>query len=98
MSAIGGIINFNDRPSDSDLLTTLWKALADRGPDGGDMVTDGMVGICYRAFHTNRESRLERQPFVSRSNCVLALDGRIDNRNELIGDLRDQLRGERATI
>ena len=98
MSAVGGIINFNNRPGDSALLTSLWKGLAQRGPDGGDLVTDGPVGICYRAFNTNRQSRLERQPFISRDRTILALDGRIDNRDDLISDLRDRLAGERASI
>jgi asparagine synthase (glutamine-hydrolysing) len=98
MSAIGGIINFDSKPADPTQLTDLWERLAHRGPDGGDLIIDGPVGICYRAFHTNRQSRLEKQPLISRDGRVLALDGRIDNRDELISDLRSELPGERADI
>jgi asparagine synthase (glutamine-hydrolysing) len=90
MSAIGGVFNFHSKPINPDLLSSLWLSLSDRGPDGGDVMVDGAVGLCYRAFHTNRESRLESQPFVSRDGCVLVFDGRLDNREELltkIGDL-----------
>jgi asparagine synthase (glutamine-hydrolysing) len=92
MSAIGGVFNFRKRAIDSELLDRLWMNLSDRGPDGGDLMCDGAVGFCYRAFHTNRESRGETQPFVSRDGHVLALDGRIDNRDELIAKV-DGLHG-----
>lgn len=98
MSAIGAIINFDSRPGDPIVLTDLWEKLADRGPDGGNLIIDGPVGICFRAFHTNPQSRLENQPFISRNGTVLALDGRIDNRDQLISDLRDELPGERVDI
>ena len=98
MSAIGAIINFDGRPGDPILLTDLWQDLADRGPDGGNLIIDGPVGVCYRAFHTNPQSRLENQPFISRNGMVLALDGRIDNRDQLISDLRNELPGERIDI
>jgi asparagine synthase (glutamine-hydrolysing) len=98
MSAIGAVLNFDSRPCDPFLLTDLWERLADRGPDGGNLIIEGPVGICYRAFHTNPQSRLENQPFISRNGMVLAVDGRIDNRDQLISDLRDELPGERVGI
>src|SRR5436190_7721091 len=98
MSAIGGIFNFNDRPVDRSDLIVLWDSLARRGPDGGDVLIDGPVGTCYRAFHTNRESRMERQPFVSRNNCILTLEGRVDNRKELVASLHNHLQGELSNI
>ncbi len=97
MSAIGAIINFDSRPCDSILLTELWEQLVQRGPDGGNLIIDGPVGVCYRAFHTNPQSRLENQPFISPNGMILALDGRIDNRGQLISELRDELPGERVT-
>ena len=84
MSAIGGIFNFGNKPIDAELLNRLWLSLSDRGPDGGDVTIDGAVGLCYRAFNTNRGSRCETQPFVSRDGHALVLDGRIDNRKDLI--------------
>jgi len=52
----------------------------------------------YRAFHTNRESRLEKQPLVSREGHILAWDGRLDNREEMISLLRQELNGDRTDV
>ena len=98
MSAIGGVFNFHNKTVDPDVLSRLWVGLRDRGPDGGDIRIDGAVGLCYRAFHTNRESRLESQPLVSRNGCVLVLDGRIDNREELISKTHGLHEGQGAII
>ena len=95
MSAFAGIFNFNNEPLREDQrekLLILWNGLEERGPDGGDMVVKGPVGMCYRAFHTNRESRLERQPFIGANGEVMVGDLRLDNRDELVSKLRDLLR------
>lgn len=84
MSAFGGIYNFNDKPVDERVLLALGTELESHGPDGGDAVTSGAIGLVYRAFHTNRESRLERQPLISTERHILCWDGRLDNRSELI--------------
>jgi asparagine synthase (glutamine-hydrolysing) len=89
MSAIGGIFNFRNKPVDPDRLSQLWTGLSDRGPDGGNLMINGAVGLCYRAFHTNRESRFESQPFRSQTGCTLVFDGRIDNRDELSATLEN---------
>lgn len=92
MSAISGIINFNEAPVDTELLAQLGDKLQSYGPDGGFDVRRNSTGIVYRAFHTNLESRQERQPLVNDVGCILAWDGRLDNREELIALLRDELR------
>ena len=95
MSELAGIFNFNNEPlreEQREQLLLLWNSLEERGPDGGDVVVKGPVGMCYRAFHTNRESRLERQPFIGADREVLAGDLRLDNRDELIPKLRGLLR------
>jgi asparagine synthase (glutamine-hydrolysing) len=91
MSALGGIYNFNDKPVDERALMSLGIALENHGPDGGDAVTSGAVGLVYRAFHTNRESRFERQPLISAHRHLLCWDGRLDNRAELISLLAIEL-------
>jgi asparagine synthase (glutamine-hydrolysing) len=98
MSAIGGIVNFSGAPVDSEVLARLGQGLDAYGPDGGLDVQRGSVGMVYRAFHTNRESRAERQPVVSSHGCILAWDGRLDNREELIKLLRDELRNDRTDV
>ena len=94
MSAIGGFINFNGTPVDAQLLSQLGDNLQSYGPDGGFEVLQDSVGMVHRAFHTNLESRLERQPLVNEDGCILAWDGRLDNREELITLLQDELRAD----
>lgn len=98
MSAIGGVFNFNNKPVNPDQPARLWVGLSDRGPDGGDIEIDGPVGLCYRAFNTNRESRRESQPLVSRHGFVLVVDGRIDNREELVEALGDLDKRQEGSI
>ena len=96
MSAIGGIVNFNGGPFDHRALMQLGQSLDVYGPDGGRDVELESVGMCYRAFHTNLESRTERQPLVEPDGCILTWDGRLDNREELTRCLRNELRGEQS--
>ncbi len=96
MSAFGGIYTFDDKPVDESVLMALGSALESHGPDGGNAVTSGAIGLVYRAFHTNRESRLERQPLISTHRHVLCWDGRLDNRSELIALLAADLNHDRS--
>ena len=98
MSALGGIYYFDHRPADRDFLVSLGDRLSSHGPDGGSEVVSGPIGMVYRAFHTNRESRLEKQPLVSREGRILAWDGRLDNREEMISLLRQELNGDRTDV
>src|ERR1051325_8460844 len=95
MSAIGGIINFGGGPIDEETLMRGAQGLEAYGPDGGAEIRLDSAGIIYRAFHTNLESRSERQPLVQ-NGCVLAWDGRLDNREDLISLLRDELREDHS--
>lgn len=91
MSALAGILNFNDTPVDSRVLDAFGRGLVNHGPDGGGHKQAATVGMVFRAFHTDRESRLERQPLVTTAGHMLAWDGRLDNRRELLSQLRDYL-------
>src|ERR1041385_4285797 len=96
MSAIGGIINFDGAPVDADLLMQLSANLEAYGPDGGGEIRQNSVGVIHRALYTSVESRAERQPLVSNTGCILAWDGRLDNREELIGLLGPELGTDRS--
>lgn len=93
MSTLGGILNFDGKPVDEQLLIAMGNALASNGPDGGSQYTNGSVGMVYRAFWTNKNSRRERQPLVTDQGQLLAWDGRLDNRSELFALLRDEFPG-----
>lgn len=98
MSAIGAIFNINGKPLDPAPLLSLWEGLALRGPDGGNFVIEDSVGMCHRAFHTTRESRLEKQPLVAADGRILIGDLRVDNRAELISQLTDLLHSSKTKI
>jgi asparagine synthase (glutamine-hydrolysing) len=88
VSAQFGRWNFDGRPADREYLAKAEGMLAPCGPDGGDTYIKDSVGILFRAFHTTKESRTESQPLVTPSGAVLTWDGRLDNRAELIIELR----------
>lgn len=92
MSAFGGIFNFgNDpRPVDKCLLADLGIHLDSYGPDGGSELAASNVGMSYRAFHTTRESHFENQPLRTSQGHMLVWNGRLDNREGLLRQLRDQ--------
>lgn len=91
MSTLGGVLNFDGKPVDEQVLITMSNALASNGPDGGGQYAKDAIGMVYRAFCTNKSSRQEQQPLVTDEGQILAWDGRLDNRAELIRLLRDQL-------
>lgn len=98
MSAIGGIYRLDDRRVNPEWLASLGAGLDSRGPDGGREVVCGPVGMIYRAYHTNRDSRHESQPLVSRDRHILVCDLRVDNRTKLITQLRNELMSDRFLI
>lgn len=98
MSAQGGIYCFNGKALDHKTLVSLGVSLTSHGPDGGREVSASNIGFTFRAFHTNRESRLQNQPYVTPNRVIVAWDGRLDNRGELIAMLRGELRGNQSLI
>src|SRR5713226_3739482 len=83
--------NLDGRPADSEYLAKAEGMLAPYGPDGGRTYIKDSVGILFRALHTTKESRSEAQPHITPSGVVLTWDGRLDNRAELIRQLRHGL-------
>jgi asparagine synthase (glutamine-hydrolysing) len=88
MSAQFGKYNFDGRPVHPQELDRARPLLAPFGPDSEGYICKDNVAILYRAFHTTKESRREAQPYVSPSGAIVTWDGRLDNREELIGKLR----------
>jgi len=63
-------------------------ALAHRGPDGCDTITSADWVLAHHHFWTTPEEVGERQPLSSADGrVVLAFDGRLDNRDELLREL-----------
>src|SRR5277367_6291958 len=89
MSVQFGRWSFEGQPPAPDYIEKVSAALAPYGPDSNESYSKGDVRILYRAFHTTKESRREKQPHISSSGTVITWDGRLDNRAELISELRD---------
>jgi asparagine synthase (glutamine-hydrolysing) len=91
MSGIAGIYNIDGAPVDPALLQRMTDAIAHRGPDGIHHWVDGPVGMGHCMLQTTPESVYERQPLTDESgNLCLTMDGRVDNREELISALKSK--------
>jgi asparagine synthase (glutamine-hydrolysing) len=98
MSVQAGIWNFDGNPVSSKLLASFREALRPQGPDGEFLHVDGAIALLYCPFHTTTESRREKQPFSSRRGFVLTWDGRLDNRDDLVGELSGDLEAEPTDV
>ena len=97
--------NFDGKPIDRYFLEKLDASIIQYGPDQADEQGRGgpgeyvheNVAMIYRPFHTNKESRLERQPYVTYCKDtgavrnVMTWDGRLDNRFDLMAMLGSDL-------
>jgi asparagine synthase (glutamine-hydrolysing) len=98
MSMQAGIWNFDGMPVDCKLLADISDSLKHQGPDGESCHVDGSVALLYRPFHTTAESRREKQPYFSHGGFTLTWDGRLDNRDELIPELRSDLEAKPTDV
>jgi asparagine synthase (glutamine-hydrolysing) len=89
MSVQFGRWNFDGQPPAAEYMDKVSATLAPYGPDSNESYSKGGIKILYRAFHTTKESHLEKQPHLCPSGAVITWDGRLDNRADLISDLRD---------
>ena len=91
MSAIVGIYYFDGRTVNPTILERMLETnvIVKHGNDAKGSWINGSVGLAQRAFWTTHEQEFERQPTVEKdSDLTLVLDGRIDNRSELIHQLK----------
>jgi len=91
MSVQFGRWNWEGQPPAPDYIEKVSRVLAPYGPDSNESYSRDGINILYCAFHTTKESRRETQPHISPSGAVTTWDGRLDNRGELISELRDGL-------
>jgi asparagine synthase (glutamine-hydrolysing) len=98
MSIIFGRWNFDGEPPETGYIDKVRSTLAPYSPDESHAYFGAGISILYHAFHTTRESRLEPQPLVARSGSVLTWDGRLDNRDELLAQLKEPVSRDRADV
>ncbi|HWR15473.1 MAG TPA: asparagine synthase-related protein [Terriglobales bacterium] len=91
MSVQFGKCNFDGKPMDLGDLDKARALLVPYGPDGEGLICKDNCGILYRAFHTTKESYREVQPHISKYGFVLAWDGRLDNRKELVEEIGGEI-------
>lgn len=84
MSAIAGVLQVDGRPVATDTLDRMIAAAPPRGMDGAVKWHSGSFGAIRFAHVTTHEAASETQPFIGGSGAVGLLDGRLDNRDELL--------------
>ena len=94
MSGIGGLFHRDGRAIDPAELNRIHDAARDRGVDGGRVWIDGCAGFSHQHLRTTPESAGQQPLADPASGLSITFDGRLDNRDELIGaldapDLRD---------
>ncbi len=88
MSGIVGIWNLDGAPVDHEVLRVMGGAIAHRGPDGTDVATDSDMALLHHHLWSLPEDPGERQPIAGGTGALLAMDGRLDNRDDLLDELQ----------
>lgn len=93
MGGFAVIYNLDGRPADQSTFERMLSAIAHRGPDGCGRWIQGPLAMGYQMFHTTPEATREAQPLAYPDGRYrMVFDGRVDNRDDLIAQIRD--RGE----
>jgi asparagine synthase (glutamine-hydrolysing) len=87
MSGIAGILNLDGGILHSSDLQAMRQALGHRGPDGSNIWHSGSVGFAHLALFTTPESHHDPMP-RQHQQCVITSDSRLDNRDDLILQLK----------
>ena len=88
MSGIVGVWHLDGTPRDASALAPMSAALRHRGPDGTARRRIGSVDFACQQMWVTREEIGEVQPLTGRGGGVmLMMDGRLDNRRELLAAL-----------
>ncbi len=85
MCGIAGLYNFDTQHlSDESVLRAMGLAMIHRGPDDGDIFTDGSLGLVSRRLSIVDLSAKARMPFRSQSGrFVIVYNGEVYNYREL---------------
>jgi asparagine synthase (glutamine-hydrolysing) len=88
MSGIAAIGLRHEAPIDPQLLASMERVLAQRGPDRGGQWTGERFALVHTLFRTVDESAREEQPLTFDGRVWITADARIDAREELVRELR----------
>ncbi|MGH7907191.1 MAG: asparagine synthase-related protein, partial [Candidatus Binataceae bacterium] len=88
-SGIAGLFNLDGAPVDRAAFERVVAAGIGRGPDAQGCWFDGPIALGHTMLRTTPEAREEKQPLIDeQAGLGIVLDGRIDNRAELISALK----------
>lgn len=83
------LLRLDGAPAPAESLEAMLQAMGHRGPDGRSVQLDGSAALGVLLHRTVPEAESAAAPLRHpESGKVLVADGRIDNRSELIGQLR----------
>jgi asparagine synthase (glutamine-hydrolysing) len=85
MSIQYGKWRFDGKPIDQRDIAAFKAPSSLYGDDVTGRFAEDGIYIGFGGFFTTKESRRETQPHHATSGCVFTWDGRLDNRDELIG-------------
>lgn len=87
MSAIGGIIAKNGLAPSIQAVTALAEAMTGRGAADCQYVISENTAIIHRKFRTAAYQQVSLQPLVDVGGLIVAWDGRLDNREEVLAEM-----------
>ena len=89
MSGIAGIINLSKSLIDKEEINTLKDNLSYRAQDGLQEYTDNSISLIYAKLCVTEQCAGDQQPlFDLDGNLLIVSNSRLDNRNELIKELK----------
>jgi asparagine synthase (glutamine-hydrolysing) len=84
MSAIAGLLRFDDQPVSRHELERVANALRPYGPDRSDLVASGNIGLVYALMRMTPKDSFDRQPWQGTSGALISADLRLDNRDDIL--------------
>ncbi len=85
MSGVVGLWYLDGQPVEAGALEAMSRAIAHRGRDGEGQKLAGSFGLACQFLWVTPEEVGERQPLAGGQGALLAFDGRVDNREHLLG-------------
>jgi len=98
MSVQCGMWNFDQRPSAPGDISKARTTISAYGSETVHEYSEQGIQLFFLPFHVTPESESEVQPFRSSSGRLVLWDGRLDNRKELVGVLRTDLKGKQTDV
>jgi len=91
MSGIVGLWNPDGRPAAVEEIVRMSDAISHRGPNGRTRLVDGPVALGYLHLEVRSKPLPVVQPFADgNTGLAIVLEGRIDNRADLVSDLESK--------